>query len=39
MALLRMNLFAHRDLHTWLDDPFGQQPDPADDALVPMVFA
>jgi hypothetical protein len=27
VALLRMNLFAHRDLWAWLDNPFGVPPD------------
>jgi IS4 transposase len=30
VALLRMNLFTHRDLQTWLDQPFATPPDPAD---------
>ena len=28
VALLRMNLFAHRDLMAWLDQPFAAPPDP-----------
>jgi hypothetical protein len=28
VALLRMNLFTHRDLWTWLDNPLGVPPDP-----------
>lgn len=28
VALLRMNLFTHRDLMAWLDAPFGTPPDP-----------
>lgn len=28
VALLRMNLFTHRDLMAWLDEPFGRPPDP-----------
>ena len=28
VALLRMNLFTHRDLQTWLDQPFAIPPDP-----------
>lgn len=28
VALLRMNLFTHRDLMTWLDAPFAPPPDP-----------
>lgn len=27
-ALLRMNLFVHRDLWAWLDEPFGPPPEP-----------
>jgi hypothetical protein len=30
VALLRMNLFAHRDLQAWLDQPFAVPPDPHD---------
>ena len=30
VALLRMNLFTHRDLQAWLDQPFAFPPDPAD---------
>lgn len=30
VALLRMNLFTHRDLQAWLDQPFALPPDPAD---------
>ena len=28
VALLRMNLFTHRDLWTWLDNPLGVPPNP-----------
>jgi hypothetical protein len=28
VAMLRMNLFTHRDLEAWLHDPFGMPPDP-----------
>lgn len=28
VALLRMNLFTHRDLQAWLDQPFAIPPDP-----------
>lgn len=28
VALLRMNLFTHRDLMAWLDEPFAAPPDP-----------
>ena len=27
VALLRMNLFTHRDLHAWIDEPFAVPPD------------
>lgn len=30
VALLRMNLFTHRDLMAWLDQPFTVPPDPQD---------
>jgi hypothetical protein len=30
VALLRMNLFTHRDLMAWLDQPFATPPDPHD---------
>lgn len=29
VALLRMNLFTHRDLHAWLNQPFEPPPDPS----------
>ncbi len=32
VALLRMNLFTHRDLAAWLNEPFGVPPDPAQTA-------
>jgi len=32
VALLRMNLFTHRDLQTWLDQPFAIPPDPEEAA-------
>ncbi len=28
VALLRMNLFTHRDLRAWLNEPFAVPPDP-----------
>jgi len=28
VALLRMNLFTHRDLNAWTDEPFAVLPDP-----------
>jgi hypothetical protein len=30
VALLRMNLFTHRDLQAWLDQPFATPPDPTE---------
>jgi hypothetical protein len=30
VALLRMNLFTHRDLMAWIEQPFAAPPDPAD---------
>ena len=38
VALLRMNLFTHRDLHCWLDAPFLEPPDPEQDAQLAMAF-
>jgi hypothetical protein len=38
VALLRMNLFTHRDLHSWIDQPFGQPPDPGEDPQSAMAF-
>ena len=39
VALLRMNLFTHRDLHAWIDDPFGPPPDPGDAPQFSMAFS
>jgi len=39
VALLRMNLFTHRDLMAWLDRPFAVPPDPQDDPQIKLVFA
>lgn len=39
VALLRMNLFTHRDLMAWLDKPFTTPPDPQDDPQGVLVFA
>jgi hypothetical protein len=33
LALLRQQLFVHRDLWTWLDDPFQPPPPPAEQQL------
>jgi hypothetical protein len=38
VALLRMNLFTHRDLHSWIDEPFGLPPDPDEAAQIAMAF-
>jgi hypothetical protein len=39
VALLRMNLFTHRDLMAWLDEPYATPPDPQDDPQIALVFA
>lgn len=40
VALVRMNLFVHRDLFAWINEPFGDQPDlPQPAAQLPLVFA
>jgi len=39
VALLRMNLFTHRDLRTWLDEPFGVPPDPVTPPQSNFAFA
>ncbi len=39
VALLRMNLFTHRDLMAWLDHPFAMPPDPQDNPQAELVFA
>ena len=39
VALLRMNLFTHRDLMSWLDEPFAVPPDPQDDLQTTLTFA
>ena len=39
VALLRMNLFTHRDLMAWLDEPFATPPDPQDDPQASLAFA
>jgi DDE family transposase/uncharacterized protein DUF4372 len=39
VALLRMNLFTHRELWAWLNQPFEPPPDPALDPQVPLAFA
>jgi len=39
VALLRMNLFTHRDLMAWLDKPFATPPDPQDNPQALLAFA
>jgi hypothetical protein len=39
VALLRMNLFTHRDLMAWLDQPFATPPDPQDNPQATLAFA
>lgn len=39
VALLRMNLFTHRDLMAWINQPFATPPDPQDHRQAEMVFA
>jgi hypothetical protein len=39
VALLRMNLFTHRDLMAWLDKPFATPPDPKDNHQAVLAFA
>ena len=39
VALLRMNLFTHRDLMAWIDQPFAIPPDPQDHPQTALAFA
>ena len=39
VALLRMNLFTHRDLMQWLNEPFATLPEPQDHPQTALVFA
>jgi hypothetical protein len=39
VALLRMNLFTHRDLMAWLDEPYAVPPDPQDDPQASLGFS
>lgn len=39
VALLRMNLFIHRDLMAWLDQPFATPPVPQDSPQATLAFA
>ncbi|MGB6222091.1 hypothetical protein [Haloferula sp.] len=34
VALLRWNLFMHKDLWEWIDDPFLQPPDPPPEMMI-----
>lgn len=38
VALLRMNLFTHRDLWAWIDQPFAIPPDQNDDIQATLAF-
>ena len=38
VAVLRMNLFTHRDLLAWLDQPFATPPDPQDSPQATLAF-
>ena len=38
VALLRMNLFTHRDLWSWLDNPLGVPPDPGAPQQAALTF-
>jgi Transposase DDE domain/Domain of unknown function (DUF4372) len=39
VALLRMNLFTHRDLMLWLDQPYSTPPDPQDHPQATFAFS
>ena len=39
VALLRMNLFTHRDLMAWIDEPFAVPPDPQESPQTVLAFA
>jgi len=39
VALLRMNLFTHRDLMQWLNEPFTTPPEPQDHPQAALAFA
>ncbi|MEW6025407.1 MAG: transposase, partial [Pseudomonadota bacterium] len=39
VALLRMNLFTHRGLMAWLDQPFATPPDPQDHPQAALAFS
>jgi hypothetical protein len=39
VALLRMNLFTHRDLMAWLNEPYATPPDPQHHPQIALAFA
>ena len=39
VALLRKNLFTHRDLWAWIDEPFAAPPDPQASPQADLAFA
>ena len=39
VALLRMNLFTHRDLMAWIEQPFSIPPDPQESPQTQMALA
>ena len=39
VAMLRMNLFTHRDLMAWLDKPFSTPPRPQETTQATLAFA
>lgn len=39
VALLRMNLFTHRDLMAWLNEPYATPPDPEDHPQIAFAFS
>jgi IS4 transposase len=39
VALLRMNLFTHRDLMAWIDEPFTAPHDPDESPQAALAFA
>jgi hypothetical protein len=39
VALLRMNLFTHRDLMAWLNEPYAAPPDPQDNPQIALALA
>jgi IS4 transposase len=39
LALLRLNLFVHRDLWAWVDEPFASPPQPPGEMQTTMAFS